>query len=51
MNFDLIEMPIDMKKQVWEFIIDYKQARPYRKEKDGMLRPNQWQDLTVRVFI
>lgn len=51
MNFDLIEMPNDMKKQVWEFIIDYKQARSYRKKKDGMLRPNQWQDLTVRVFI
>ena len=28
-----------------------KGARSYRKEKDGMLRPNQWQDLTVRVFI
>lgn len=27
-----------------------KGARSYRKEKDGMLRPNQWQDLTVRVF-
>lgn len=40
-----------MKKLVWEFTIDYKGARSYRKEKDGMLRPNQWQDLTVRVFI
>ena len=51
MNFDLIDKPNDMKKQVWEFTIDYKSARSYRKGKDGMLRPNQWQDLTVRVFI
>ena len=51
MNFDLIDVPNDMKKLVWEFTIDYKSARSYRKEKDGMLRPNQWQDLTVRVFI
>ena len=51
MNFDLIDKPDDMKKLVWEFTIDYKGARSYRKEKDGMLRPNQWQDLTVRVFI
>lgn len=51
MNFDLIDKPNDMKKLVWEFTIDYKGARSYRKEKDGMLRPNQWQDLTVRVFI
>lgn len=51
MNFDLIDKPNDMKKQVWEFTIDYKSARSYRKEKDGLLRPNQWQDLTVRVFI
>lgn len=29
-----------MKKQVWEFTIDYKSALSYRKEKDGMLRSN-----------
>ena len=51
MNFDLIEKPNDMKKLVWEFTIDYKSALSYRKEKNGMLRQNQWQDLTVRVFI
>ena len=51
MNFDLIDVPNDMKKLVWEFTIDYKSARSYRKEKNGMLRPNQWQDLTVKVFI
>lgn len=51
MNFDLIDESNDMKKLVWEFTIDYKTARFYRKEKDGMLRPNQWQDLTVKVFI
>ena len=32
MNFDLIEMPNDMKKQVWEFIIDYKQGLIERKK-------------------
>ena len=32
MNFDLIDVPNDMKKLVWEFTIDYKSARSYRKE-------------------
>ena len=31
--------------------IDYKEAKSYRKERDGMLRQNQWHDLTVRVFM
>lgn len=51
LDFDLIEKSNDKKKNVWEFGINYKEALSYRKEIDGMLRPNQWSDLTVRVFI
>lgn len=51
MNFDLMEKSNDMKRQVWEFTIDFKEARAYRKEKGGMLRLNQWHDLTVKVFM
>ena len=40
-----------MKRLVWEFTIDYKEAKSYRKEREGMLRQNQWHDLTVRVFM
>ena len=40
-----------MKRLVWEFTIGYKEAKSYRKERDGMLRQNQWHDLTVRVFM
>ena len=28
-----------------------KEAKSYRNERDGMLRQNQWHDLTVRVFM
>lgn len=51
MNFGLADKSDDMKKLVWEFTIDYKEAKSYRKERDGMLRQNQWHDLTVRVFM
>ena len=51
MNFDLTDKSDDMKKLVWEFTIDYKEAKSYRKERDGMLRQYQWHDLTVRVFM
>ena len=29
----------------------YKESKSYRKERNGMLRQNQWHDLTVRVFM
>ena len=29
----------------------YKESKSYRKERDGMLRQNQWHDLTARVFM
>lgn len=29
----------------------YKESKSYRKERDGMIRQNQWHDLTVRVFM
>ncbi len=51
MDFDLIDKPNEKKKMVWSFKIDYNEAKTYRKEREGMLRPNQWEDLIVRVYI
>ena len=51
MDFDLIEKPNEKKKMVWSFKIDYNEAKTYRKEREGMLRPNQWEDFIVRVYI
>lgn len=51
MDFDLIEKPNEKKKMVWSFKIDYNEAKTYRKEREGMLRHNQWEDLIVRVYI
>ncbi len=51
LDFDLEGKSNEQKKMLWEFTVEYNEARAYRKECDGMLRPNQWKDLTVRVFI
>ena len=51
MDFDLVPKPKDEKKMVWGFTINYNEARAYRGEKEGMLRPNQWADLTVKVYV
>lgn len=51
MDFDLIEKSNDKKKMVWEFTIDYNEARAYRSENDGMLRPTQWLDIIVKVYV
>lgn len=51
MNFDLDKKSNEQKRMLWEFIIDYKEAKAYRKETNGMLRPNQWNDIKVKVFI
>ena len=32
-------------------MVKYNEAKTYRKEREGMLRPNQWEDLIVRVYI
>lgn len=51
MDFDLVPKPNDEKKMVWGFTINYNEARAYRSEKEGMLRPKQWADLTVKVYV
>lgn len=51
MDFDLIAKPNNKKKLVWKFTINYNDAKAYRKERNGMLRPNQWKDLTVKVYV
>lgn len=37
--------------KVWEFEINFEQARAYKKMTGGMLRGNQWHDVTVCVYI
>lgn len=51
LDFVLVTKPNEKKKMVWEFLIDFKEARAYRKEKDEMLRPTQWNDIEVKVYI
>lgn len=51
MNFNLVEKANDEKKMVWEFSIDFQEAKPYRTEVNALLRPTQWQDLLVRVYM
>ncbi len=51
LDFALEGKSNDEKQMLWEFNVTYDEARAYRKECNGMLRPNQWKDLTVRVFI
>lgn len=51
MDFDLIEKSNDKKKMVWEFMIDYNEARAYRSENDGLLRPTQWSNIIVKVYV
>lgn len=51
MNFDLVDKPNENKKMVWEFPIDFQEAKSYRTEVNSLLRPTQWQDLLVRVYM
>lgn len=51
MNFNLVEKANDEKKMVWEFSIDFQEAKSYRTEVNALLRPTQWQDLLVRVYM
>ena len=39
------------KKMVWEFPIEFQEAKSYRTEVNSLLRPTQWQDLLVRVYV
>ena len=51
LNFDLIDKPNEEKKMVWEFPIEFQEAKSYRTEVNSLLRPTQWQDLLVRVYV
>jgi len=35
----------------FEFVIDFETAKAFRKANDSFLRANQWQDITVEVYI
>lgn len=48
---DVIDKPNEEKKMVWEFPIEFQEAKSYRTEVNSLLRPTQWQDLLVRVYV
>ena len=37
-------------KEICTLSVDFKEAREYRKQRKGMLRKNQWHDLTIRIY-
>ena len=41
----------DRRKPFWTFIISFEEAQAFRKANGGYLRKNQWEDLTVDVYI
>ena len=51
MNFGFAEESDEEKELIFEFTIGFKEAREYKKARGGMLRNNQWNDLTVRIYI
>ena len=48
---EVIDKPNEEKKMVWEFPIEFQEAKSYRTEVNSLLRPTQWQDLLVRVYV
>ncbi len=51
LNFDLMDKPNEEKRMVWEFSIEFQEAKSYRTEVNSILRQTQWKDLLVRVYI
>ncbi len=43
-----ISVPYDT---FWTFIISFEEAQAFRRASGGYLRENQWEDLTVDVYI
>ena len=41
----------DRRKPFWTFTIGFEEAQAFRKAGGGYLRKNQWEDLTVDVYI
>ena len=41
----------DRRKPFWTFTISFEEAQAFRKANGGYLRKNQWEDLTVDVYI
>jgi DNA invertase Pin-like site-specific DNA recombinase len=50
LNFDLVDKSIDEKKYLFDFKIDFAEAKAYKEARDGMLRRNQWEDIKVTVY-
>ncbi len=51
LDFELETNGSTEKKLLWDFTIGFAEARAYKKEINGMLRQNQWEDLTVKVYV
>ena len=41
----------DRRKPFWTFTISFEEAQAFRRANGGYLRKNQWEDLTVDVYI
>lgn len=41
----------DRRKPFWTFTIGFEEAQAFRRANGGYLRKNQWEDLTVDVYI
>lgn len=51
LDFDLETNGSTEKKLLWDFTIGFAEAKAYKKEINGMLRQNQWEDLNVKVYV
>lgn len=38
-------------KKICNLVIDYDEAKNYRNKRKGMLRKNQWRDLTIHIYV
>lgn len=50
MSFSCKSLRVDSSSCKRSFV-DYNEARAYRSENDGMLRPTQWSDIIVKVYV
>lgn len=37
-------------REICTLSVDFKEAKEYRKQRKGMLRHNQWHDLTIHIY-
>ncbi len=42
---------VDNYREICTITVEFDEARAYRKERKGMLRRNQWRDITAHIFV